>query len=246
VPENRPVTTTPLAWQAVDASPSLHYYVVHDRAGEPDGLLAEEFLLAVDYSSVGLLSGFWSRREGGWRDGADTSRRLRLDVDLRAQVVPVGRAVAAELYRIVCGVDLPDEAALRACFGDLPAQSPPPLRLSGAEAAPGFRETRVYRILFVNEVTQDGLDALSGAWQMPVTGDLADPEVRVLGAVRRQVARDAFRWDLRRVAAGAAWGLDVTCDLAGGRDEAVGVLLRGLTTQMRQQGLIPVTIDRFR
>jgi hypothetical protein len=146
----------------------------------------------------------------------------------------------------VRGVDLPDEAALRAGFGDLPAQPPPPLRLSGPEATPGFRETRVYRILFVNEMTQDGLDALSGAWQMPVTGDLADPEVRVLGAVRRQVASDAFRWDLRRVAAGAAWGLDVTCDLAGERDEAVGVLLRGLTTQMRQQGLIPVTIDRFR
>ncbi|MFC7530015.1 hypothetical protein ACFQV6_16200, partial [Actinoplanes sp. GCM10030250] len=76
--------------------------------------------------------------------------------------------------------------------------------------------------------------------------DLADPEVRILGAVRRQVSGDSFRWDLRRVAAGAAWGLDVTCDLAGERDEAVGVLLRGLTTQMRQQGLIPVTVDRFR
>lgn len=32
----------------------------------------------------------------------------------------------------------------------------------------------------------------------------------------------------------------------GWRDDAVGVLLRGLTEQMRQQGLIPVTIDRFR
>ncbi|GIE88412.1 hypothetical protein [Actinoplanes regularis] len=80
---------------------------------------------------------------------------------------------------------------------------------------------------------------------MPITGDVADPEVRVLGAVRRQFSGDAFRWDLRRVAAGAAWGLDVTCDLVGERDESVGVLLRGLTTQMRQQGMIPVTVDRF-
>jgi hypothetical protein len=244
--ENRAVTTTPLARHAVDASPSLHYYVVHDRVGERDGLLAEEFLLAVDYSSAGLVSGFWSRREGFWRDGADTSRRLRLDAAVRAHVAPVGRAAAAELYRSLCGADLPDEAALRACFGDLPAQPPPPLRLSGSEAALGFRETRIYRILFVNELTQDGLDALSGAWQMPVTGDLADPEVRVLGAVRRQVSGDAFRWDLRRIAVGAAWGLDVTCDLVGEWDEAVGVLLSGLTTQMRQQGLIPVTVDRFR
>jgi hypothetical protein len=38
----------------------------------------------------------------------------------------------------------------------------------------------------------------------------------------------------------------VTCDLLGDRDEAVGVLLRGLTTQMRQRGMIPVTVDRFR
>jgi hypothetical protein len=244
--ENRPVTTTSLARQSVDPSPSLHYYVVRDRAGEPDGLLAEKFLLAVDYSSAGLVSGLWSRREGCWRDGADASRRLRLDAAARAHVAPVSRAAAAELYRNLCGADLPNEAALRARFGDLPAQPPPPLRLGGSEATPGFCETRVYRILFVNELTQDGLDALSGAWQMPVTGDLADPEVRVLGAVRRRVSGDAFRWDLRRVAAGAAWGLDVTCDLMGKGDEAVGVLLRGLTTQMRQQGLIPVTVDRFR
>jgi hypothetical protein len=240
VPENRLVTTT-LARQAVDASPLLHYYLV-----QPDGLLVEEFLLATDYSSAGLVSSFWSRRESRWRDGADISRSVRLDAALRVQVVPVGRAAAAELYRSVCGVDLPDEAALRAHFGDLPAPPPPPLRLGGPEATPGFRETRIYRILFVNELTQEGLDALSGAWQMPVTGDLADPEVRTLGAVRRQVSGDSFRWDLRRVAAGAAWGLDVTCDLAGERDEPVGVLLRGLTTQMRQQGLIPVTVDRFR
>jgi hypothetical protein len=244
--QNRPVTTTPLARQAVDASPSLHYYVVHDRAGEPDGLLAEEFLLAVDYSSAGLVSGLWSRRDGCWRDGADTSRRLRLDAGLRARVAPVARAAAAEIYRNLCDAVLPAEGALRACFGDLPPQPPPPLRLGGPEATLGFHETRVYRILFVNELTQDGLDALNGAWQMPVTGDLADPEVRVLGAVRRQVSGDNFRWDLRRVAAGAAWGLDVTCDLLGERAEAVGVLLRGLTTQMRQQGLIPVTVDRFR
>jgi hypothetical protein len=171
---------------------------------------------------------------------------LRLDAALRAHLAAVGRAAAASLCWNLCGADLPDEPALRACFGELPAQPPPPLRLSGPEATPGFRETRVYRILFVNELTQDGLEVLSDAWQMPVIGDLAAPEVRVLGAVRRQVSGDAFRWDLRRVAAGAAWGLDVTCDLAGERDEAVGVLLRGLTTQMRQQGLIPVTVDRFR
>ncbi|MFV2109971.1 hypothetical protein [Micromonospora sp. LOL_015] len=198
------MTTPSLAQHAIDSSPSLHYYVVHDDAGEPDGLLAEEFLLAKDYSSAGLVSAYWSRRDGCWRDAAATSRRLRLDAALRAHLVPVGRAAAASLYWNLCGAELPNEAALRACFGELPAQPPPPLRLSGPEATLQCRETRGYRILFVNELTQDGLDALSGAWQMPVTGDLADPEVRVLGAVRRQVSGDAFRWDLRRVAAGAA------------------------------------------
>ena len=237
---------TSLARQTADPSPALHYYVVLDGSGEPEGLLAEEFLLAADYSSVGLVSGGWSRSEGRWYDASATSRRIRVDAALRGRMTPVGRTAAAALYGDLCGADLPDEAALRACFGAPPAQPPSPLRLSGSEPPPGFCETRVYRILFAGELSPDGLAALSEAWQMPFTGDLADPEVRILGAVRRQVSGDAFRWDLRRVAAGAAWGLDVTCDLVGDRDEAVGVLLRGLTTQMRQQGMIPVTIDRFR
>ncbi|WFE54171.1 hypothetical protein [Micromonospora sp. WMMD1155] len=240
------MTTTSLARQTADSSPALHYYVVYDDAGEPEGLLAEEFLLAADHSSAGLVSGGWSQSEGRWCDASATSRRLRVDAALRKRVTPVGRAAAAALYWDLCGTDLPEEAALRACFGAPPALPPSPLRLSGSEPRPGFHETRVYRILFADELSPDGLAALSEAWQMPVTGDLADPEVRILGAVRRQVSGDAFRWDLRRVAGGAAWGLDVTCDLLGDRDEAVGVLLRGLTTQMRQQGLIPVTVDRFR
>jgi hypothetical protein len=246
LPENSRVTKTSLARQAADPSSALHYYVVLDGAREPEGLLAEEFLFAADYSSAGLVSAGWSRPEGRWRNASATSQRLRGEAALRARVKPVGRAAAAAVYRDLCGADLPDESALRACFGDLPAQPPPPLRLSVPEAKPGFRETRVYRILFTDELTQDSLAALSEAWQMPVTGDPADPAVRTLGTVRRQVSGDAFRWDLRRVAAGAAWGLDVTCDLVGERDEAVGVLLSGLTTHMRQQGMIPVTVDRFR
>ncbi|WP_051808223.1 hypothetical protein [Actinoplanes subtropicus] len=240
------MTTTSLAQRTADSPPALHYYVVHDHAGELEGLLAEEFLLAEDYSSAGLVSGGWSRSEGRWRDASATSRRLRIDAALRERVTPVGRTTAAALYRDLCGTDLPDETALRACFGAPPDQPPAPLRLSGSEATPGFRETRIYRILFADELSPDGLAALSEAWQMPVLGDLADPEIRVLGAVRRQVSGDTFRWDLRRVAAGAAWSLDVTCDLVGHHDEAIGVLLRGLTTQMRQQGMIPVTVDRFR
>ncbi|MEV0941228.1 hypothetical protein [Micromonospora wenchangensis] len=225
---------------------TLHYYVVHDGAGQPEGLLAEEFLFAVDHSCIGLVGGGWSRAEGRWSDASATSRRLRVDPALRARVTPVSRDRAATLYREFCGATLPDEATLRTCFGAPPAPPSPPLPLHRPEATPGFRETRTYRILFAGTLTPGGLTALGEAWQMPLTDDLAAPGVRVLGTVRRQVGRDAFRWELRRIAAGAAWGLDVTCDLTGGRDEAVGVLLRGLTAQVRLHGLIPVTVDRFR
>ncbi|WP_431921892.1 hypothetical protein [Micromonospora wenchangensis] len=225
---------------------ALHYYVVHDGTGEPEGLLAEEFLLAADHSCVGLVGGGWSRSQGRWYDASATIRRLRADPTLRTRVTPVSRDGAATLYREFCGATLPDEAALRTCFGAPPAQPSPPLLLHRPEATPGFHETRTYRILFAGTLAPGGLTALGAAWQMPVSGDLADPGVRVLGTVRRQVGRDAFRWDLRRIAAGAAWGLDVTCDLTGDRDEVVGVLLRGLTAQVRLQGLFPVTVDRFR
>ncbi|GHJ07934.1 hypothetical protein TPA0907_23010 [Micromonospora humidisoli] len=240
------MTTAFGARQMAGPSTDLHYYLVHDGAGGPEGLLVEEFLLAVDHSCVGLVSAGWHRAQGRWSDASATSRRVRVDPALWARVTPAGRAGAATLYRSLCGAGLPGETALRACFG-VPCVPPsPPLLLHRPEATPGFRETRVYRILFVGALPPGGLAALGERWRMPVTGDLGEPGVRVLGTVRRRVGRDAFRWELRRVAAGAAWGLDMTCDLAGGRDEAVGVLLRGLTTQVRQQGLIPVTVDRFR
>ncbi|GAB3986465.1 hypothetical protein [Plantactinospora veratri] len=68
----------------------------------------------------------------------------------------------------------------------------------------------------------------------------------VVGTARRRVGADAFTWELRRIGAGAAWCLDLTADLAGSRDDAVGPLLRELTTAARIAGLIPVTIERLR
>ncbi|WP_422756380.1 hypothetical protein [Micromonospora sp. WMMD708] len=127
---------------------ALHYYVVHDGAGEPEGLLAEEFLLGADHSCVGLVGGGWSRSERRWHDASATSRRLRVDPALRARVTPVSRDGAATLYREFCGTALPDEAALRTCFGAPSAPPSPPLSLHRPEATPGFRETRTYRILF--------------------------------------------------------------------------------------------------
>ncbi|MDG4810074.1 hypothetical protein O7634_25255 [Micromonospora sp. WMMD1120] len=57
---------------------------------------------------------------------------------------------------------------------------------------------------------------------MPVTGDPTDPEARVMGTVDRQVSGDAFRWDLRRVAAGVPPEGLTDLHLLGHRDEAVG------------------------
>ncbi len=75
--------------------------------------------------------------------------------------------------------------------------------------------------------------------------DITDPDTRVVGTAAHHARDDVFTWDLRRIGTGSAWCLDVTCELAGSQDETVRFLLRELTTRMRAQGLIPVTIDRF-
>ncbi|MFY1594740.1 DUF305 domain-containing protein [Micromonospora sp. WMMD737] len=145
--------------------------------------------------------------------------------------MPVDRATAAAAYRRLCGDDLPADAILRTHFTDRPAaRMPAALRLSTPEASPEFHETRVYRILFANELSPDGLTALRTAWQMSATGDVTDPRTRVVGTAEHRTRGDVFVWDLRRIGTGSAWCLDVTCKLAGSRDGAVKLLLRELTT----------------
>ncbi|MEU2665566.1 hypothetical protein [Micromonospora sp. NPDC007220] len=232
--------------------PLLDYYLLYavpvsgGKPAELEGILAEEFLLAEDHSAVGLVSTGWTVLDRRWCDASVTSQRIRADAGLRRRVMPVDRATAAAIYRETCGDELPSEATLRAHFIDRPAaRMPGALRLSTPEARPGFHETRVYRILFANELSPDGLAALCASWQMSATGDVTDPGTRVVGTAGHRTRGDVFTWDLRRIGAGSAWCLDVTCELAGSRDETVGFLLRGLTTHMRAQGLIPVTVDRF-
>jgi hypothetical protein len=231
-----------------DSPPQLDYYVICAPAsegggrGEPEGILAEEFLLADDHSAAGLVGAGWSSLDRHWRNASDTSRRVRADAALRSRVVPVSRSAAADLYRDLGGGDLPDETTLRTTFADAPVEPvPAPLRLGRPEVAPGFHETRIYRILFANDLGTDGLAAVRESWQMTCT----DPGAAVVGTARRRISGDLFVWDLRRIGGVGAWCLDVTVNLAGSDDEAVGLVLRGLTTQMRAQGLIPVTIDRF-
>lgn len=56
---------------------------------------------------------------------------------------------------------------------------------------------------------------------------------------------DRFTWDLRRVGHTLAWSLDVTVLLRTANAEAVGPTLSDLTNVLREQGLIPVTTERF-
>lgn len=54
-----------------------------------------------------------------------------------------------------------------------------------------------------------------------------------------------FTWELRRIGAGIAWCVDVTARLGSGPVTALGALLHHHRQVVREQGLIPVTVERF-
>ena len=224
---------------AVVTPPPLDYYLV----ARPDAILIEEFVFGPDRSAIGLDSVMWT---GSWLLSADFSRRLRLDAKLRARVTPVDRHGAEAAYRRLGGGelsgDLPGEETLRARFRDrLPMASAAPLRLTPPRVAEGFHDTRTYRILFADNLSEESIAALRARWRM--TGERGDG--RVIGTAQHRVGADVFTWDLRRIGPSVAWCLDVTVDLAGAGDDTVGPVLRELTSQMRSHGMIPVTVERF-
>jgi hypothetical protein len=228
--------------------PSLDYYLIYPQgpSTEPEGILVEEFVLTADYAAACLNSTGWTSSDRHWWNSSAFSRGVRVDADLRSRVAGVPRHEVELVYRRLGGGELPDEGTLRTYFRDgEPLATSAPLRLSRRQVAAGFHETRVYRILFANELGRDGLADLRATWQMTITGDFADPQARVIGTAHVRVGDDAFTWDLRRISLGAAWCLDLTANLAGDCADALGPLLRALTTVMRAQGLIPVTIERF-
>ncbi|WP_434739856.1 hypothetical protein [Micromonospora sp. SH-82] len=239
----------PGAGATVVERPALDYYLVHPPggpgAGRPVGLLVEEFVFGDDHAAVRLDGVGWTAGERRWWDSAAFSRAIRADRRVRERVVPVDRSAAEAVHRGSGGDDLPDEATLRGHFGAgvaLPAAAP--LRL-GDEVTDGYRDTRVYRVLFANALSWDGLARLQTRWRMTIAEDAADPRARVVGTSHLRVGADAYTWQVRRVAGGAAWCLDVTVDLASNGDDTVRPLLRSLTAAMRAQGLIPVTVERF-
>lgn len=236
----------------VTPQPSLDYYLIHphrpdgEHSTQAEGIVVEEFVLAEDCSAACLNSAGWTPRDRRWWSSSAVSRGIRVDANLRHRVVGISRHDVEMIYRQLGGGELPDEETLRSYFHDgEPLSTAAPLRLGPGQVAAGFQDTRVYRILFANELGKDELADLQATWRMTITGDFADPQARVIGTAHLRVRDDAFTWDLRRIGTGAAWCLDLTANLASSCADAIGPLLRELTTVMRKQGLIPVTIERF-
>jgi hypothetical protein len=154
-------------------------------------VLAEEFVRRGDFSTEGLRS-----------SDASLSRLIRARSDLSAVAIegPTDRPPLRDHERFRSG---------------------PMLELTPHEPLPGFREKRLYSVLFARRPDGDPAEA----------GEL------VAGG-------DRYSWRLRRVANGVAWCLDVTAHLDEG--DTLGPVLDRLTGEMRMRhGLIPVTTERF-
>lgn len=191
----------------------MDYYAV----GE-DCLLVEEFSWRDDRTAAGLRSACWT---GQWWGASAFSRQVRADSLARQGVKAVERGEAEALLHRLGGTSLPTEAELRTSFLEYqPFPEAAPLRLTSAEPPHGFREKRVYRVLFAG-----------------------GREVRMAG--ERESGGDEFSWLMRTVGGGIAHGLDVTVHLRQGSDSSVAPVLGELTERARMSGLIPVTVERF-
>lgn len=221
--------------------PTLDYYVVGSGGNGAEGVVVEEFVLTGDHRALGLNSAGWTAADGRWWSSAAFARAMREEPEVRVRVTAVGRREAEDVYRRLGGGELPGEAALRAHFSDfLALPDSAPLRLGSPQAPEGFLDQRVYRVLFTGEPDLDRLDEVV----TPAEGH-RDPRTRIVGTGRLRAGQDMFAWDLRRVGPGIACSLDLTASLGTPSGQAVGPLLRTLTTALRHAGLIPVTVERF-
>jgi hypothetical protein len=233
------------------ADPPLDYYLIFATAGDrgrgapPSGILVEEFLLCDDYTAAGIDGVEWTPATGAWRGSPASSRAIRTDATLRERVAAVSRRDAGTAYTMLGGGELPHEAAIRTFFRDrqpLPAAAP--LDLGSVPGEPGGG-TRLYRILFAGEFGERGLANLWSALRLEPVGDPADPRARVIGTATATTAGHTLTWELRRIGPGIAWCLDVTVHLGAGPVSVIGTLLHHHRQTIREQGLIPVTIERF-
>jgi hypothetical protein len=234
---------TPAMALAGVSAPPLDYYLISAGTGDgrPAGIVVEEFVLADDFSAIGLDGAGWSLTDDNWWSSAAFSLGIRSDPTLRSRVVAASRAEAATVYRRSGSGDFPDEARLRTYFRDrAPLATAAPLRLTH-ESMPGdLHDRRVYRTLLAGDMSADRLASLRNAWQMTVTGTPAG----MIGTAHRATEDERFRWELRRIGAGIAWAVDLTAYLSGA-GTTLGPLLWELRTVVRQHGLIPVTVERF-
>ncbi|PZG08056.1 hypothetical protein [Nonomuraea aridisoli] len=215
----------------------MDYYLISARAGDrsPAGLLVEEFVLCEDYTAAGIDGAEWRPENRAWSSSAELSRAIRADSALRGRVTPVSRQEAYDAFARLGGGELPEEAGLRTLFQERrPLPTSAPLNLGGGSGA------RRYRILFAGELGTDGLARARKALRLEPTGD-----PRVVGAASADSGGHGFTWELRRIGAGIAWCVDVTVRLGSGPVTALGALLHHHRQAIREQGLIPVTIERF-
>jgi hypothetical protein len=222
---------------------SLDYYLTfatpadRDRGAPPLGILVEEFVLCDDYTAAGIDSVEWSSATGAWGGSSTSSRDIRADALPRSRVIAVSRRDTGDAYKASGGGELPSEAEMRALFGErqpLPAAAPLDLGATGS---------RLYRVLFAGELGGRGLANVRSALRLELVDD---PLARVVGTATATAAGHGFTWELRRIGPGIAWCLDVTVRLGPGPESAVGALLHHHRQAIRGQGLIPVTIERFR
>ncbi|TMR94708.1 hypothetical protein [Nonomuraea basaltis] len=216
----------------------MDYYLISTSAKDrfPAGVLVEEFVLCEDYTAAGIDSAEWGSETGEWLAAPEVSRAIRSDRALRARVTPVGRRDARDAYAYLGGGELPEEDRLRAYFQrrqPLPASTP--LHLGTAPA-----KARRYRILFAGELGADGLANVQTVLRLVPTGD-----PRVVGKASGSADGHGFTWELRRIGAGIAWCVDVTVRLGAGPVATLGALLLHHRQAIREQGLIPVTVERF-
>ncbi|XVQ83517.1 hypothetical protein ACQP2K_32495 [Microbispora siamensis] len=234
---------------AVTAAPesqaALDYYLIMSAAGadgaRAEGVVVEEFALTGDFRTVGLDTAGWTAADGAWWSSAAFGRAMREDPGLRARARAVSRTEAEAAYRGLGGGELPGETRLRALFRDRrPLPDSPPLRLSPPRVPDGFHDTRVYRVLFAGEPHLSRL-----ADVVTLAREAGDPRTRIIGMGELRTDPDVFTWEVRRIGPGVACCLDLTAHLGTASGQALGPLLRRLTTAMRHAGPIPVTVERF-
>lgn len=248
----RPLGPTNPTLPAALTSPgsALDYYLVspagpdEGQRGEPEVILVEE--LEFDADRFTLYSAGWSPTTRRWWSASAFSRAMRADAGLRGRVAVISRREAEAAYLRLGADALPGEELLRTYFDEGQTLSTSaPLRLTAAQPAPGFHESRIYRILFANELDAQGLADVQATWAMTIVADPEDPRARVIGTSTQDVDGDRFTWDLRRIGTGVAWCLDLTVHVADGRGVAIEPVLRGLINEMRQHRLIPAVVERL-